>query len=72
MLRYMHLYEATNERLSAMKPRYATYVECAHLLRLSPSMVKKLVRAGKLPEVKFGTSARIPLEALEQFGKGVK
>lgn len=32
-------------------------------------MIKKLVHAGKLPIVKFGSAARIPREALERFGE---
>ena len=50
------------------RPLYATYEESAHHLRLSIGMIKKLVRDGKLPVVRFGACPRIPMSALEGFG----
>ena len=47
---------------------YLTYREAATSLRLSESMIRKLVRAKKLKITKFGRSARISVSELERIG----
>ena len=41
-----------------------TYSETAHAAGLSPSMVRKLVRLGKLEAIRIGRSVRIPHRAV--------
>jgi excisionase family DNA binding protein len=49
-------------------PLYVTYKEAAAVCRLSESMVRKLVRQGKLRVVRFGRAARIPTAELARIG----
>jgi excisionase family DNA binding protein len=45
---------------------YFTYREAAAACRLSESMIRKLVRDGKIKVVKFGRAARIPASELSR------
>lgn len=50
---------------------FLNYQQAARATNVSPSLLKKLVRLGKLPVVKFGKSARIKVSDLLNFGEEV-
>ena len=52
---------------SAIKARFLSYRDAAAYLAVSERLVRKLVASRKLPCVKIGRCARIPLNSLEKF-----
>jgi excisionase family DNA binding protein len=55
--------------MDTLKPLFVRPVEAARLLGVSRSKLYELVRAGAIPSRKFGSSIRIPLEALERMAQ---
>jgi excisionase family DNA binding protein len=57
--------------VNAPERHYLTYREAAEKLRVSPSTIGRLVRAGLLPAVRIGTAknsaVRIASDELDQF-----
>jgi excisionase family DNA binding protein len=49
-----------------------TYKEAAAALALSPSMIRKMVRDGRLKAKKFGRSSRIPVTELDRAADGIR
>lgn len=48
-------------------PLAATVDEAARLLRISRSKMYALIRQGKIPSVRIGTSRRVPINALRAY-----
>jgi excisionase family DNA binding protein len=48
-------------------PRFLTVAEVAYLTRLSKATVYRLVRAGRIPAVRFGRSYRVTEAAVDEY-----
>ncbi|MDR6939299.1 helix-turn-helix domain-containing protein [Arcanobacterium hippocoleae] len=52
---------------SPSAPQFLTVAEVAEITRVSRMTVYRMVHAGELPAVRFGSSYRVPRSALEQL-----
>lgn len=50
-----------------MEGSYYTIREAAKLLKVSPSLVYRLVEEGNIPHLRVASAIRIPTQALEDF-----
>jgi excisionase family DNA binding protein len=48
---------------------YLTVAEAAHLLRVHPQSVYRMVHAGELPHLRVGRAIRIPREAVDKLAR---
>lgn len=75
-MRAQHRQATTNSPQRPTRPRPAPQFysdsEAAAILAVSPSMIRKLRREGKLPFIAIGRSVRIDARALQAFVDGLR